>query len=112
MSSRDVPRPAPDSASAANSELALRPLAAERNLGPRSAEMLAAAGIVERSQLEEMGAVAAYLATLQAGAKPHLNLLWAIHGALTDTAWNELSPATREQLRRELKLWTRGGGER
>lgn len=55
-----------------------------RNLGPRSREMLAKAGIVSEAQLRTLGAVAAYVAVKRAGGKPSLNLLWALEGALTD----------------------------
>ena len=74
------------------------------NLGPRSAEMLARAGIVTQQQLEELGPVGAYWSALQTGTKPNLNLLWALAGALSDTRWNELSPHRKQQLLDELQL--------
>jgi DNA transformation protein and related proteins len=76
------------------------------NLGARSSQMLASAGIISRSQLEELGPVKAYLAVKQTGSKPSLNLLWAIAGALTDTRWDRLPPEFKSQLLNELQLLT------
>jgi hypothetical protein len=76
------------------------------NLGERSAEMLAAAGIFTRSQLKQLGPVRAFLAAKQAGTKPSMNLLWAIAGALTDTHWTRLSPEYKQRLRNELEELT------
>ncbi len=79
------------------------------NLGERSAQMLEAAGITTRSQLEEAGPVRAFLAVKQAGTKPSMNLLWAIAGCLRDTHWTRLPPHYKEQLRAELHELTSGG---
>ena len=75
------------------------------NLGVKSAEMLARAGITSRSDLEQLGAVRAYLAVKQSGAKPSLNLLWAIAGALSDTHWSRLSETQKQRLKKELDDW-------
>ncbi len=69
-----------------------------RNLGEKSAAMLAAAGITTVEQLEQLGAVEAYLMVKQAGVSVSLNLLYAIEGALTDTHWNQLGQGRRESL--------------
>ena len=50
------------------------------NLGPKSAEMLAAANITCEEQIRELGPVLSYLAVKQAGQAPSLNLLWARGG--------------------------------
>jgi DNA transformation protein and related proteins len=51
------------------------------NLGSKSAQMLAQAGITSVVQLRRMGAVAAYAQVLDAGVTANLNLLWALEGA-------------------------------
>ena len=69
-----------------------------RNLGKKSAALLAAAGITTVEQLEQLGAMEAYLMVKQAGVSVSLNLLYAIEGALTDTHWNQLGQGRRESL--------------
>ena len=78
------------------------------NLGEKSAQMLTAAGIYTREQLEQLGPVRSYLAAKQAGGNVSLNLLWAIAGTLADIKWNELPEETKEQLKEELKELTEG----
>lgn len=77
------------------------PIAELRNLGPVSAEMLAALGITTRGDLERVGPVLAYRALKDAHPGVSRNLLYAMHGALTGERWNALSPATRARLRSE-----------
>lgn len=74
-----------------------------RNLGPRSREMLAKAGIVSDAQLKAMGAVAAFIAVKRAGGKPSLNLLWALEGALTNRDWKEVARRDRLSLLTQLE---------
>ncbi len=62
-----------------------------RNLGAKSAEMLAKAGICTAQDLRQLGAVQAYLRVIESGSKPSLNLLWAIEGALTDRDWRDIA---------------------
>ena len=73
-----------------------------RNLGPASAAMLAEVSIRTRADLERVGPVLAYRALQDIRSGVSLNLLWAMHGALTDERWDRLSEATREQLKREV----------
>lgn len=73
-----------------------------RNLGPASAAMLAEVGIRTRADLERVGPVLAYRALQDIRSGVSLNLLWAMHGALTDQRWDRLSEATRGQLKREV----------
>jgi DNA transformation protein len=68
------------------------------NLGPRSREMLARAGITSVEQLRRLGAVAAYCAVERAGATPSLNLLWALEGALTGVHWQQVARQHRTSL--------------
>ncbi len=60
--------------------------------------MLHAAGIDTVEELQELGAVEAYLRIKQQGIAVSLNMLYAIEGALTNTHWNKLERATREAL--------------
>lgn len=72
------------------------------NLGPKSAEMLNAAGFQNPTQLEQAGAVPAFLAVKHAGFRPSLNLLWAIAGALNDIHWRQLPTELKQELLAEL----------
>jgi len=65
-------------------------LSALRNLGPRSAEMLARAGIRTPAQLRRLGAVAAYRRTRRAVPGASLNLLYALVGAIENRDWLEV----------------------
>lgn len=75
-----------------------------RNLGGRSQDMLAAAGITTASQLRAKGAAAAFMAVKRAGCTPSLNLLWAIEGALTDRDWKEVAREDRLSLLTQLEM--------
>lgn len=86
-------------------------LASLKNLGPRSAEMLAAAGIKDLATLRRLGAVRAYLAVKQAGKPVSLNLLWAIEGALLGVHWQEVARERRMHLLMQLDDW-QGSGEK
>ena len=68
------------------------------NLGPKSQQMLALAGITTVAQLRKMGSVAAYARARQAGANVSLNLLWALEGALTGLPWQEVAREHRTSL--------------
>ena len=73
------------------------------NLGPKSAEMLADAGITTREELEARGVVAAFLAVEEQGHTPSLNLLWAMEGALSDTPWEMIEPSIKDELKNKLE---------
>lgn len=79
------------------------PIIRLRNLGPASAQMLESIGIVNRADLERVGPVLAYRALKAVRPGVSLNLLWAMHGALTGERWDRLSEQTRERLRREVE---------
>jgi DNA transformation protein len=72
------------------------------NLGPKSAKMLAEVGIKTVEDLEEYGAVDAYLAIKREGIPVSLNMLYAMYGALTGVQWDKLDRADRENLIMEL----------
>lgn len=71
-------------------------------LGPKSAEWLCRVGITTVKELREAGAVVAYLRVEQAGLRPGLNLLWALHGALEGKGWAEVTADEKAKLRAEL----------
>lgn len=75
-----------------------------RNLGKRSQEMLAAAGIETECQLRAKGAAGAFVAVKRAGHAPSLNLLWAIEGALTDRDWKEIAKNDRLSLLTQVEM--------
>ena len=57
-------------------------------LGPKSRDMLAAAGITTTAQLQALGSVRAYARVrARPGNNASLNLLWALEGALTGLPW-------------------------
>lgn len=67
-------------------------------LGPKSSEMLRAAGILSPSQLREIGSVTAYVMIKRAGCKPSLNLLWALESAITGEHWRSVAKNHRVSL--------------
>lgn len=69
------------------------------NLGPASADWLAAVGVRTARDLERLGSINAYRLLKGHGYPASLNLVYAIEGALRGLAWNRL-PAT---LKAELK---------
>jgi hypothetical protein len=74
------------------------PLASLPNLGPKSQELLEAAGIATLEQLKALGAVAAYVQTKRHGGNVSLNLLWALEGALSGLPWQEVARKHRTSL--------------
>ena len=73
------------------------------NLGRKSAEMLADAGITTIDQLRDLGPLVAFLAVRQCGHQPSLNLLWAMAAGLQNRHWNELSEQEKRSLRNQLE---------
>lgn len=72
-----------------------------RNLGPVSAAWLREVGIETRGDLERAGAVLAYRVVRDRYPTAGLNLLYALHGALTGERWDRLAEGTRQRLRAE-----------
>lgn len=68
------------------------------NLGPRSQQMLQAAGICTVAQLRKLGSVVAYARVKQSGVPASLNLLWALEGALTGLPWQVVAREHRTSL--------------
>jgi DNA transformation protein len=67
-------------------------------LGPKSAEMLARAGIATAEDLRVVGSVEAFVAVKRAGEPASLNLLWALEGALTGRHWKDVARSERTRL--------------
>lgn len=73
-------------------------LADLRNIGGKSMEMMAKAGILSLEDLKACGSVQAYLRVLQVWPRASLNLLWALEGALTDRDWQVVARDDRASL--------------
>lgn len=68
-------------------------------LGPKSRDMLAAAGITTPAQLQALGSVRAYARVrARPGNNASLNLLWALEGALTGLPWRVVAQEHRLSL--------------
>jgi DNA transformation protein len=67
-------------------------------LGPKSAEMLARAGIATAEDLHTMGAVQAFVSVKRADEPASLNLLWALEGAVTGRHWKDVAKTERTRL--------------
>lgn len=74
-----------------------------RNLGPKSAAWLRAAGVVTMSDLARIGAVTAFQMVRHREPQASLNLLWALHAGLADRDWRQLSESEKTRLRQELE---------
>lgn len=74
-----------------------------KNLGPQSVAWLRAAGIDTPAALEEAGAVLAFKIVKHHFPEATVLLLYALHGALTDTHWNALSADEKAALREEAE---------
>jgi len=68
------------------------------NLGPKSIQMLASAGIHSLDQLQRLGSVAAYVQVKKVAPAASLNLLWALEGALTGLRWQDVARNHRTSL--------------
>ena len=68
------------------------------NLGPKSQQMLNAAGIKTLADLHRLGSVAAYLQVKRQGGNASLNLLWALEGAISGLHWQEVAREHRTSL--------------
>jgi DNA transformation protein len=68
------------------------------NIGPKSRQVLALAGITTLAQLRKLGSVAAYVRARQVGTNVSLNLLWALEGALSGLPWQTVAREHRTSL--------------
>lgn len=88
-------------------------LAAAVNLGPKSAQVLVAAGISSLAELRRLGAIVAYAKAKQHEPKVTLNLLWALEGALSSLPWQTVAREHRTSLLLALEQYQATlGGER
>jgi DNA transformation protein len=74
------------------------PVAALKNLGPKSALRLNEIGIYTRGDLESTGAVMALKIMQHRFPGVNILYLYALHGALIDCHWNHLPPGDKEAL--------------
>ena len=79
------------------------------NLGPRSVELLEAAGITSLQQLQALGAVRAFVRARARTTGVSLNLLWALEGALTGRRWQDVAGEDRASLLMALEDVERAG---
>lgn len=78
-----------------------------RNIGPVVAEQLLQAGIDTPAKLKQLGAEAAYLRMLAAGAgcgKPHALYLYALEGAIQDCDWRDIGEEKKTAYKTFVKL--------
>ena len=78
---------------------ASEPVSAIRNLGPRSVEMFAKAGIKNADDLRSLGADDAYRKLLQSGSRPHFIGYYALVMGLQGRPWNDLDSSEKAELR-------------
>jgi DNA transformation protein len=70
-----------------------------KGLGPKSEQQLNEIGIVTREDLERIGPVRAFIKLLnEASAKPSLNFLYAMVGALEGEHWATIAKSRKGQL--------------
>ncbi len=85
-----------------NALTASTPVHELKNLGPVSVGWLHELGCHTRADLEALGAVMAYKILKHHHPRDvNRNLLYALHGALTDTHWTSISPDVKAALRAE-----------
>jgi DNA transformation protein and related proteins len=71
--------------------------------------MLSRAGITSIEQLRKLGSVRAFAIVKGSGARPSLNLLWALEGALTGEHWQRVAKESRTSLLFALEDYERDG---
>jgi DNA transformation protein len=69
-----------------------------KNLGNTSIHWLRTIGIHNLEELQQKGAVEAYTEIKRRGIRVSKVLLYALHGAMTDTHWNDLDEQTKSEL--------------
>lgn len=74
-----------------------------KNLGMASVNILHAIGINTYEDLNNMGAVEAYMRIKNRGIQVSKVMLYALQGALMDVHWNELAPELKTQLLEEVE---------
>jgi DNA transformation protein len=77
------------------------PVSRLRNLGPKSARLLAESGVRTIAELRLLGAAKAYRRVKD---KASLNLLWAIAAGLQDRDWRDLTAQEKESLLAQIRF--------
>lgn len=72
------------------------------NIGPKCGGWLRQVGIETRSQLGDIGAVAAFERIRRTVGIDHLMLLYALHGAIADRNLLDLDAETKCELRKAI----------
>ena len=78
------------------------------NIGKVTERWLQKIGVRTEADLRRLGAVRAYRMIRAGEPAATLNLLYALHGALSGKYWNDLAPAIRETLRKQAEREERG----
>jgi DNA transformation protein len=74
-----------------------------RNLGPRTAQWLAAIGIHSEADLRRIGSVEAWARLRCEGFPVSLNFVWAVEGALAGVHWTEIPPELKSAIRNQIE---------
>lgn len=77
------------------------PVSALRNLGPKSARLLAESGVKTIAELRLLGPAKAYR---RVKGKASLNLLWAIAAGLEDRDWRTVTEPEKASLLAQVRL--------
>jgi len=78
-----------------------------RNIGPKTAEILLAAGITSREQLIDLGAEEAFIMAMETGRVGfgvNAAFLYALEGAILNCDWRDIGEARK----REFKIFAKG----
>ena len=76
-----------------------------RNIGPQSARWLTEVDIPTAEQLYEIGAVESYQRVKTAFPdNVSINLLYALHGAIINIAWNKIPPEMKNDLQKQANI--------
>lgn len=78
------------------------PVSSIRNLGPKSDEHFARAGITSAEELRALGADAAYARLIAAGTRPHFIGYYALVMGLQGRPWNDCRGAEKAELRKRF----------
>jgi hypothetical protein len=78
------------------------------NLAPKSSQWLHEIGIHTLADLQAVGVVEAYCLVKAQHDQASLNLLYALHGAVHNVLWNQLTPETKAQLQAEVTAFRFG----
>ena len=80
----------------------MAPVDAIRNLGPRSVEMFARAGLHTAEEVRALGANRAYARLLEVGIRPHFIGYYALVMGLQGRPWNDCQGKEKADLRKRF----------